>query len=111
MPSLYIESIKHCVTWIVLDLVIKNQLLCKAYCVSVLCSVRAAYACFRMDNQCLWSLAYIGWFWLSMLVKQSPCGWHSGLDDAVDLLSSPVKRAGAVSLLEMDAGWGLCREY
>ena len=34
-----------------------------------------------------------------MLVKQSLCGWRSGVDDAV-LLTLLVKRAGAVCLLK-----------
>lgn len=35
-----------------------------------------------------------------MLVKQSLCGWRSGVDDAVALLTLITKRAGAVCLLK-----------
>ena len=66
----------------------------------MLCSENAGNACLNTVNQCLWSLSYTGGCRLSILVKQSLCGWRSGVYDAVALLTLLVKRAGAVCLLK-----------
>ena len=74
--------------------------MCKYCCVSEWCSENAGNACLNTVNQCLWSFAYTGGCRLAMLDKQSLFGRHSGLDDAVALLTLLVKRAGAVCLLK-----------